>query len=295
MSGAPWMKFYPSDWLSDTSVRLCSCEAQGLWINMLCLMHQAEPHGSLLVNGVAPTARELAGLANLSEYRAKKCLEELEKRGVFSRDPDGTIFSRRMRKDDAREERDRENGRKGGNPRLKSGVNPPPKGGLKAQTPESRIQTPERPDSPASVRASAREAAGAVGAPASLRSRFDEVERAAIAELGDLAPCDLVVGPLVKFADEVGVEVALPALVDVARASASQIRTWGLLVSRARDRLATADRVAKAEVVSFGERPRHGTHKRSAAQELRRQIEDEIAVRTARGETLCLPSFVGGS
>jgi hypothetical protein len=49
--GNPWMKFYPADWRSDPMLRLCSLAARGLWAEMICLMHEAEPYGSLLVNG----------------------------------------------------------------------------------------------------------------------------------------------------------------------------------------------------------------------------------------------------
>jgi len=47
----PWLKFFPSDWRADPALRMCSLAARGLWIEMLCLMHEARPHGSLLVNG----------------------------------------------------------------------------------------------------------------------------------------------------------------------------------------------------------------------------------------------------
>ena len=52
---------------------------------------------------------------------------------MFSRDEDGTIYSRRMRRDIVKAERDQANGRGGGNPNLKRGVNPHDKGGDKAQ------------------------------------------------------------------------------------------------------------------------------------------------------------------
>jgi hypothetical protein len=44
---------------------------------------------------------------------------------VLSKDGDGTIFSRRMRRDEERAERDKANGREGDNPNLKRGGNPP--------------------------------------------------------------------------------------------------------------------------------------------------------------------------
>jgi hypothetical protein len=67
---------------------------------------------------------------------------------VLSREGDGTIFSRRMRRDEARAARDKANGSMGGNPRLQPalkredtpGVEPPDK----AQKPEARVHNPER-------------------------------------------------------------------------------------------------------------------------------------------------------
>jgi hypothetical protein len=66
-------------------------------------------------------------------------LLELEGIGVFARDIDGTIYSRRMRRDHAKAIKDKANGKGGGNPRLKNGVNPPDKGEDKAQKPEARV------------------------------------------------------------------------------------------------------------------------------------------------------------
>lgn len=144
----PWMKFYPSDWRADPALRMCSIAARGLWMEMLCLMHEAEPRGSLLVNGKPVNERQLASLAGVAPKDAAGLIAELEESGVFSRDADGTIFSRRMRRDDERAARDKANGGKGGNPKVKGvakGVNPPanppPDNGVKAQKPESRSQS----------------------------------------------------------------------------------------------------------------------------------------------------------
>ena len=46
-----WFKFYPSDWRADPALRMCSIAARGLWMEMLCVMHEATPRGSLLING----------------------------------------------------------------------------------------------------------------------------------------------------------------------------------------------------------------------------------------------------
>jgi 5-methylcytosine-specific restriction endonuclease McrA len=98
----PWMKFYPADWRADAMLRLCSIAARGLWAEMMCIMHAATPYGSLLVNERRIDKRQLAGLAGVSEKECCALLFELEGNGVFSRDEDGTIYSRRMRRDHER-------------------------------------------------------------------------------------------------------------------------------------------------------------------------------------------------
>lgn len=141
------MKFYPSDYRADPALRMCSIGARGLWMEMLCVMHEAVPRGFLLVNGKAVSERQLAGLAGVTTEETREFLLELEDAGVFSRGDDGTPFSRRMRRDDEKAGRDKANGKSGGNPKL-TGVNPPDNPqpnprvdeGDKAQIPESRSQ-----------------------------------------------------------------------------------------------------------------------------------------------------------
>lgn len=159
----PFLKFYPSDWRSDPALKLCSLSARGLWMEMLCLMHEAEPYGHLKVRGVPLDASALAALVGASEESVRACLHELEFRGVLSRNRDGVVFSRRMIRDAERDARDRANGARGGNPHLRKqtgkaekipmasslsgmGVNPPvkgaDKGGDKAQIPDTRYGEP---------------------------------------------------------------------------------------------------------------------------------------------------------
>lgn len=139
----PWLKFYPSDWRADPALRMCSIMARGLWMEMLCVMHEATPHGSLRVNGRGVTDRQLASLAGASVEEVADALAELEEAGVFSRDGEGVPFSRRMQRDFEKAARDKANGGKGGNPSLigdNAGVNPSAKAGDKAQKPEARSQ-----------------------------------------------------------------------------------------------------------------------------------------------------------
>jgi hypothetical protein len=138
-AGNPWMKFYPSDWRADPALRSCTIAARGLWVEMLCIMHEASPYGSLLIASSRIDKKRLATLAGIPEKECTVLLLELEGLGVFSRDDDGTIYSRRMRRDADKAAKDKANGKKGGNPRVKAGVNPPDNGEVKAQIPEARV------------------------------------------------------------------------------------------------------------------------------------------------------------
>jgi len=141
----PWMKFYPADWRADPALRMCSLSARGLWLEMLAIMHEAEPRGLLLINGRPVAEAALAGLVGCPARDVRAALLELEHARVFSRKRNGVIFSRRMEKDENQSRKNRDNGRKGGNPSLSKqtekdkSLKPP----LKAKKPEVRSQKPE--------------------------------------------------------------------------------------------------------------------------------------------------------
>ena len=86
---------------------------------------------------------------------------ELEEAGVYSRTDDATVYSRRMLKDQEREAQAKANGSKGGNPKVKGGVNPSLNGQDKAHKPEARSQK-ELSDASASESAPVRTAAPVV-------------------------------------------------------------------------------------------------------------------------------------
>lgn len=99
MKAKPSFQFYPSDWLRDPGLRCCSLAARGLWIDLLAFMHEGEPYGHLRLNGKAQTIQEISRMVGSSPGRVKRLLLELGNSGVFSRTQEGTIFSRRMVRD----------------------------------------------------------------------------------------------------------------------------------------------------------------------------------------------------
>ncbi len=164
----PWMKFFPSDWRSDPSLRVVSIGARGLWMEMLCIMHEATPRGFLVINGHDVTERHLAALTGTSTDEITNLISELESAGVFSRDGKGRILSRRMVRDDKKSKTAKKNGKKGGNPAVKrKGLtdgnksenspsvnqqdNPPVKGQDKTHMPEARSQKPDTTTANAAV------------------------------------------------------------------------------------------------------------------------------------------------
>lgn len=149
MTQAPWFKFYPADWRADVALRSCTPTARAIWIDLLGLMHEAEPYGYLLINGEAPSVKRLCGLLNMHHKTLIAGLKDLQINGVYSVDSEGVIFSRRMVRDYEKAKRDQDNGRRGGNPNIKKkdgpGVNPPLNGQDKAQRPEARGQNKPAP------------------------------------------------------------------------------------------------------------------------------------------------------
>lgn len=141
----PWMKWFPADWRGDPRLRMSTLAARGLWADLIAYMHEGDPYGHLTIDGIAPDLAGIAGLVGRPLPEVRKALAELEQRNVFSRTEAGVIYSRRMVRDKAKQERDRTNGKGGGNPNLKppdnptdgEGVNPPDK----AQKPEARGQS----------------------------------------------------------------------------------------------------------------------------------------------------------
>ncbi len=119
MTRLPAFQFYPADWLNDIKLQSCSLAAQGLLMNLMCLMHQSEEYGYLLLNGSLPPMKDVTRLLRLHYKTYQAGLKELLSRGVLKADKRGVIFCDRMVKDEHIREVRREAGKLGGNPLLK--------------------------------------------------------------------------------------------------------------------------------------------------------------------------------
>ena len=110
----PWSKFYWSDWENDPALRVCSLDAQGLWMRLLCIAAKSNPTGFIVIAGRPCSSTDIALLTGVSEKEVEKLLDELSRNGVFSRDVKGRIFCRRMVRDTHHRARLRKIGAKGG-------------------------------------------------------------------------------------------------------------------------------------------------------------------------------------
>lgn len=150
----PWMKFYPQDWRADERLRNCSLAARGLWLELIALMHRSERYGFLLINRKAPGERALAIQAGAAVDEVRSALAELEAEGVFSRDPEGLIYSRRMIRDEEKHLKASNFGKRGARVKARKGKdNQPPLEGMHEGSLEGAHKAPlklrdQRPESP---------------------------------------------------------------------------------------------------------------------------------------------------
>lgn len=112
----PWAKWTWAHWENDEALALCSMPAQGFWMRLLCIA--AKEGGFVLVAGKPPPAEDLAVITRQKVEDVETWLAELERRGVFSRDGKGAIYSRRIVRDGKIARRNQRNGKLGGNPKL---------------------------------------------------------------------------------------------------------------------------------------------------------------------------------
>lgn len=96
----PFLKFFPDEYLSDDKLRRCSLAARGLFMDMLCLMHKNDRRGYLqLATGEPWPLDQLARICGHPTDQMNQLLRELFSAGVFSAEPTGVLYSRRMVKE----------------------------------------------------------------------------------------------------------------------------------------------------------------------------------------------------
>lgn len=112
------MPFYHGDWKKDLGVQALNFHDRHVWFEMLMLMHESEQRGLLILNGKPMSHETIARLINLDKQIFEKSLTSIIENGVCSVREDGTIFSRKMIRDEEISAKRSISGLKGGNPNL---------------------------------------------------------------------------------------------------------------------------------------------------------------------------------
>ena len=121
----PAFQFYPADWRKDPGVQSLDYETRGIWWEIICLLHESDERGVLLLNGQPMPEDALCRLLGLDNQKLQSALSILLTYGVAKRREDGAIFNSRMVKDESLRKSARENGHQGGNPALKGDYKAP--------------------------------------------------------------------------------------------------------------------------------------------------------------------------
>ena len=89
-------EFYPSDWMTDPGLRMCSLEARGLWIDLICLMQLSEKKGFLLIGNQKINEEKLRKMFGISKKKIEFLMTELLNYNLIKVDEDGTYFCKRI-------------------------------------------------------------------------------------------------------------------------------------------------------------------------------------------------------
>lgn len=108
----PYFPFYTGDWLKDPRLSLCAPATRGVWIDLICAMHEFDRSGEL-----RGTSEELSRLSRCSTVELIAALTDLQNKraaDVIQRNGSWVIANRRMKKEAATRLKRQEAGRQGG-------------------------------------------------------------------------------------------------------------------------------------------------------------------------------------
>jgi hypothetical protein len=119
----PAFQFYPGDWRKDPAVQSLDYTERGIWVELLCLMHESNQPGKLMIGGQPYPEDRLARLLGLSPEVMSKVISTLITLGVASRCPEtGALTCLRMIRDRETIKKRADCGKLGGNPNFQKGA-----------------------------------------------------------------------------------------------------------------------------------------------------------------------------
>lgn len=97
MPKLPAFQFYPGDWMKDPKVSMLSAASRGVWIDLLCAMHEADRSGEL-----CGTTEQFARITRCSTVEFVQALTDFQTTGVADvteRNGKVTVINRRMKRE----------------------------------------------------------------------------------------------------------------------------------------------------------------------------------------------------
>lgn len=114
----PAIHFYSGDWKKDLGVQALDFHDRHVWFEMLLLMHDSESRGELILNNKPMSHETIARLIGLDNQTFNQSLTKIIENGVCGLKVDGTIFSRKMVREEEISRTRIKSGSMGGNPIL---------------------------------------------------------------------------------------------------------------------------------------------------------------------------------
>ena len=116
MAHKPAFQFYPGDWLKDAALRICSPAARGVWMDLLCLLHECPKRGVFRIKSDSKMKR--VSIRKLSKSIAgcrPQLIRELIDNGVlYVARKDGALYCKRLIRDELHRRHKARSGQKGG-------------------------------------------------------------------------------------------------------------------------------------------------------------------------------------
>lgn len=146
----PSFQFYPKDWQSDPSLAACSLSSRGMWMELVCIMHDSDRYGYLpsqlvdindiqgslsfesegkqalnthdrllhMLDASPDFCYRLSRMVRSTPDEVRNCLIELAQMKVFDFSDSGIMHSKRMVRDEEIRRKRAAGGNAGGNPLL---------------------------------------------------------------------------------------------------------------------------------------------------------------------------------
>lgn len=87
MSSRPSFQFYPGDWTRNANLRRCSPAARGVWLDVMCLMHDQDEYGILRW-----PLKEIAQASGASLAHLRELVDKRVMKGVDKGDCEGFVY-----------------------------------------------------------------------------------------------------------------------------------------------------------------------------------------------------------